>query len=169
MKLIKRDLMRLNNAISAIEGRKFSVVFSYFLAKNKIQLKDEISILDQLKMPSDEFKEYDGERAKLALKYADRNPDGSPKIDNQEFLITIKAGPFQEAIAKLKEDYEEVIQERNQQLKDFEEILEEDAEYDGATIAYKDIPDVIEPVVIEVLLLAGLIKEPPREKLKAVK
>ena len=159
MKLKKRDLMRLNNAISAIEGRKFSVRFSYFLAKNKIQLKDEISTLDQLRMPSGEFKEYDNERAKLALKYADRNNDGSPKIDNQEFLITIKAGPFQEAVSKLKEDFEEVIKERNEQLKDFEEILEEETTYDGATIDYKDIPDDIEPVVIEVLLSADLINE----------
>jgi len=159
MKLIKRDLLRLNNAISAIEGRKFSVRFSYLLAKNKIQLKDEISALNELKMASDDFKEYDSERAKLALKHADRNPDGSPKIDNQEFLITIKAGAFQEAIAKLKEDFEEAIIERNEQLKDFEEILNEETTYDGATIDYKDIPDDIEPVVIEVLLLAGLINE----------
>jgi outer membrane protein OmpA-like peptidoglycan-associated protein len=159
MKLKKRDLMRLNNAITAIEGRKFSVKFSYFLAKNKIQLKDEISMLDQLRMPSDEFKEYDSERAKLALKYADRNPDGSPKIDNQEFLITIQAGKFQEGVSKLKEKYNEVIEQHNQQLKEFEEILDEEAIYDGATVGYKDIPDDIEPVIIEVLLSAALINE----------
>ena len=159
MKLIKRDLMRLNNAISAIEGRKFTVRFSYFIAKNKIQLKEDIAIFEKLRAVNDEFKLYDTERAKLALEHADRNPNGSPKIDNQEFLITIKAGAFQEAMAKLKEEYAEVIEQRNEQLKDFEEILQEDIEYSGATIDYKDIPDDIEPVVVEVLLSAGLINE----------
>jgi hypothetical protein len=168
MKLKKRDLMRLNNAISAIEGRKFSVKFSYFLAKNKIQLKEDISILEQLRLPSDEFKQYDADRAKLALDHADRNSDGSPKIDNQQFVITIQAGEFQESVSKLKEKYNEVIEQRNEQLKDFEEILEEKTTYSGATIDYKDIPDDIEPVVIEVLILAGLIND-PREKLKSIK
>lgn len=161
--------MRLSNAISAIEGRKFSVRFSYFLAKNKIQLKDEIAALNELKMPSDDFKAYDTQRAKLALDHADRNPDGSPKIDNQEFLITIKAGLFQEAVAKLKEEYNEVLEQRQEQLRDFEEILKEDVEYNGATIDYKDIPDDIEPVVIEVLLSAGLINEKDYKSLKSVK
>lgn len=162
MKLIKRDLMRLNNAISAIEGRKFTVKFSYFLAKNKIQLKEDIVLLENLRGVNDEFKEYDAERAKLALKHADRNPDGSPKIDNQQFVITVQADQFQEAMAQLKEEYHEVIEQRNEQLSDFEEILKEDVEYSGATIDYKDIPDDIEPVVVEVLLSAGLINEEER-------
>ena len=159
MKLIKRDLMRLSNAIAAIEGRKFSVKFSYFLAKNKIQLKEEIELLEKIKEVSEEYKEYDNKRAKLALEHADRNPDDSPKIDNQEFLITILAGKFQEAVSKLKEDYEEVIEQRNQQMRDFEELLKETTTYSGAKIDIKDIPDDIEPVVIEVLLLAGLVNE----------
>ncbi len=77
MKIKKRDLLNLYNAISELEGRPFSVKFSYFIAKNKVAMRDEISALDIAKRATDEFKSYDGERAKLAQKFADKNEDGS--------------------------------------------------------------------------------------------
>jgi len=159
MKLKKRDLLRLNNAIAAIEGRSYSRKFGYFIAKTKLEIKDEVLIMQEFKAPSESFKAYDTKRSELARDHADRNSDGSPKIQNQEFLITVKMDQFQEALANLKEEYKEVIEEREQQIKEFEEILDEETKFDGTKIDLKDIPDDIEPVVIEVLLSAGLISE----------
>lgn len=157
MKLKKRDLMRLNNAISAIEGRPFNRKFSYFLAQHKIQLKDEILMLEKVRETPEEFKEYDTKRANLAKEYSDKNPNGTPKIENQEFVITIQQDAFQEALADLREECKEIIENRKQQLKDFDDILTKETEYNGAKIDLEDIPDNIEPVVIEVLLSAGLV------------
>lgn len=159
MKLIKRDLLRLNNAISAIEGKPFNRKFSYFLAQHKLQLKNEISMIEEVRKMSDEFKEYDDKRAQLAKEHSDKNPDGSPKIENQQFVITLKYDTFQEELANLREEHKKVIEDREEQLKDFDDILNKETEYDGAKIDLEDIPDNIEPVVIEVLLSAGLVDE----------
>jgi len=69
MKVKKRDLLRLHNAIHALEGKVFNVKFSYFIAKNKVAMRDEITALEEARKVSDEYKKYDTERATLAQQY----------------------------------------------------------------------------------------------------
>jgi len=47
MKLSRRDLLKLHNGMTMLEGRQFSVKFSYFIAKNKVKLADEIAALNE--------------------------------------------------------------------------------------------------------------------------
>lgn len=159
MKVTKRDLLRLYNAIMIMEGRQFSVKFSYFIAKNKVAMRDEITALDEARQVSDTFKTYDAERAKMAQEYADKNEDGSAKIQDNSFVITANLEEFQTALEALRKQYKEAIEEREQQLKDFEELLDEKVTFKGARIDFKDIPPTVEPTVLEVLILADLIIE----------
>ena len=165
----KRDLLRLNNAIVAIENRKFTATFSLFLATNKIKVKEVVEILQKLKEPSEEYKNYDGERVKLAKDHADKNADGTAKIDNQNFIIKDQVDAFKIALDKLREKYRDIIKDQEQQSKDFEEILDEEVKYDGRKIKVEDIPDDIEPAVIEVLLIANLIDNQEQPILRSIK
>jgi len=65
MKMTKRDLLRLHNGISMLEGRQFSVKFSYFIAKNKVAMRDEIGALEEARKVSEEFKMFDNERTRM--------------------------------------------------------------------------------------------------------
>ena len=83
-----RELLDLYGALKSMESRKYNVKFSYFLAKNKVVIKDEYKILEEAGKPSEKFTEYDTKRAQLAHKYADRNEnDGQPKVENNNFVI----------------------------------------------------------------------------------
>lgn len=113
MKLTRKDLLRLHNGISMMEGRQYSVKFSYFIAKNKVALRDEIVALEEARKASDGFKEYDGGRAKLAQEYSDKNEDGSAKIQDNSFVITARVDEFQSALAELRDKYAEPIKEMN--------------------------------------------------------
>jgi len=157
MKIKKRDLLRLYNAISLLEGRPFSVKFSYFIAKNKVAMRDEISALDVAKKVTDGFKSFDNERAKLAQKFADKNEDGSAKIQHNSFVITTNADLFQEELSILREEHADIITDREKQIEEFENLLDEDVDFKGLKLDFKDIPESIEPSMLEPLILADLI------------
>lgn len=155
----KKELLSLYEALAKVEGRQFTVKFSYFIAKNKVLLKDEFAALEEAKRPSIEYTAYDTKRAELAHQFADREDNGQPKIENNNFIIIEKVDEFKEALDKLKEENEETIEAHNQKLKDFEALLDEEVEFKGPKIDLKDVPQTVEPSILENLIIADLIVE----------
>jgi hypothetical protein len=155
----KRDLLKLNGALSSIEGRQFSVKFSYFIAKNKVAIKNEFDALEIARKPDPKYIEYDTKRAELAHKMADRDEKGQAMIVNNSFVIIEKVDEFKTELDKLKKEYSEAIQTQEKNLKDFEDLLNEEIEFRGPKIDLKDIPQTIEPSVLEVLITSNLIIE----------
>jgi len=158
----KRDLLKLNGALTSIEGRPFSVKFSYFIAKNKVMIKNEFNILEEIRKPSEKYMEYDRKRAELASELADRDDKGQPKIENNNFVIIENFDKFKEMLESMKKTYSKAIKEQEQKMKDFEALLNENIDYCGPKIDFKDIPETIEPSVLEVLITTDLIIEEPK-------
>jgi len=154
-----RDLLNLYNALKTIEGRQFTVKFSYFVAKNKIALKNDLEILDSVKKPTPEYIEYDTKRAKLAFEYSDKTDDGKPRIENNNFIITEKVDEFKTELDKLKEEYSKSIDEQEQKVKDFENLLDNEVQFTGIKIDMKDVPETIEPAILEILLETNMVIE----------
>lgn len=158
-----RDLLNLNNTLRSIEGRKATVKFSYFVAKNKILLKKEFDILESIKKPDPKFIEYDTKRAELAHKYSDKLENGQPRVENGNFIITKELEVFREELGKLKESYTDVIKDYEKQVKDFDELLDKEVEFTGIKIDLKDVPEEIEASVIEVLINSDLLIDPEQD------
>jgi len=159
----KRDLISLYNAFIKVEGKPFSVKFSYFVAKNKVLLKDEITALEEAGKPDPKFSEFDAERVKLASDVADRDENGRPKVQNNNFTITEKVDEFRKGLDALREKYSKTIIDQEKSVKEFEDILNEDFNYKGTKIDFKNIPDEIEPSFLEILIVADLIIEEQQE------
>lgn len=156
----KKDLLGLNNALTMLEGRPYSVKFSYFIAKNKVLIKNEIEPLEEARKASPEFMEYDSKRAELALALADKDEKGQPKIENNNFIIVENIKKFQEDLEKLKDSYTNAISETEKRAKEFNELLEEEVtNYNGPKITLSDIPNSIEPKILEVFITCDLIQE----------
>lgn len=155
----KRDLIKLQGALTTIEGRPFSVKFSYFVAKNKVMIKNEFAVLDGIRKPPAKYIEYDTKRAELAQKLADKEENGQPKIQNNNFIIVENVEEFKKQLDQLKATYSETIKEFEQKQKEFETLLDEEIVFAGPKIDLKDIPKEIEPSVLEVLLASDLIIE----------
>lgn len=155
----KRDLIKLNGALASIEGRPASIKFSYFVAKNKIAIKEEFTLLDELRKPSSEYIEYDTQRAQLAQKLADRDEKGQVRIENNNFIIVEKVDEFKTELDKLKKKYSKFIKEHEKKMKEFESLLDEEITFSGPKIDLKDIPQTIEPSLLETLISANLIIE----------
>jgi len=160
MNIKKRDLLKLHNAITLLENKQYSVKFSYFIAKNKVTMRNEITALEQTNKADEEFQEYENKRIRLARQHADKDDDGSPKVQDSNFVLTTNMELFQKEFGELKEKYKDVIIKREKQLTEFEQFLEGDVEFEGMKINFKDIPQQnIEPVMMECLILADLIIE----------
>ena len=60
---------------------------------------------------------------------------------------------------KLKEKFKDAISDREKQIESFKTLLSEEIEFEGYTTKLENLPDQIEPAVIEVLIKTGLIDE----------
>lgn len=155
-----RDILSLYRALTAMESRQSTVKFSYFVAKNKVMLKDDYNILEAAGKPSERFTEFDTKRAKLAQELADKDEKKQAKIENGNFVIIENVEKFKKDLDKLKKKYAAAIKEQEEKFKEFNSLLDEETEYKaGPKIALKHIPEQIEPAILEILIIADLIEE----------
>lgn len=144
MKFKKKELFDLYNALHAV-GNLSGPRFVYVVARNIIYLKDEVTALQKSLKSDDAFVEYEKERVELAKSFALKK-DGQPvtyKENGMErFTIEDQKG-FDVSFADLKIKYKEAIDNRVQQEKDFEAMLDEDVEIFLFELKKEDLPENI--------------------------
>jgi hypothetical protein len=160
MSKVKRiDLLNLWHALESVKGKKVNIKFSYFVAKNRLSLKNEREAINEAQEPSEVFKTYDQDRGTLAEKFADKDPNGKPIIQNNQYVITEKWNDFEKELEKLKKKYKKVIDERNEQLEKLKEFLNEEVEFEGHQIKLDNLPSDLEPNIVEIFLVTNLIMD----------
>ena len=155
----RRILLDLWKVLTKLEFLKHDVRFSYFIVKNKRAIKEEMQILNESQKPSNDFIEYDNIRVELAKKYSDKDEIGNPKVLNEQFVITENMYNFDMEMRKLKERFKDTITAREQQLKDYNDLLEEDIDFKLTKVKLECLPKQIEPLFLEVFIEAGVIDE----------
>ncbi len=104
------------------------------------------------------FKLYDQKRADLAQSMADRAGDtDQPLVDNGQYVIKENKVKFDKALEKLKVEFKVAVEERQSQISAFTELLDEEVEFKGHAIKLDNMPDDVEPAIIEGLLVTELI------------
>ncbi len=160
MKTSKSNILNLWQVIETLQGQKKNVIFSYFIAKNKIAIKGEVDALNEARKASDPFVEFERERVQIAQSMADKIPGtDKPMIEGNQYVIKENAGKFAEEMETLRNKFKDAIAEREIQMEAFNKILEDDVELDSYKIKFTDLPENIEPSIIEVLLNCDIIEE----------
>ncbi len=160
METKKGDMLNLWNVLEAVKNQKQSVKFSYFIAKNKLAIKSEIDALNKAREVSESFKLYDQKRASLASELADRMPGtDQPLTNNNQYIITEKKEEFDTKLEELKQLYKKELEYRIKQGDAFKQLLDENVKFEGVKISIEDIPESVEPAMLEVFLLNGLLSE----------
>ena len=158
MKIRARDGVVLWETIYELERTTFNVHFSQFLVKLKLELSEIVKpLLDARRVP-DSYLEYERQRVRLAQEHADTDESGKAIVQNGQYVITNRAGEFQKALQELKDQYEQAFVEREEQLKNLDEILEEDVLLEGAKIDISNVPD-IQPMLLEPFMKLNLITD----------
>lgn len=137
----KQDALNLFQGLNTLAGLK-GVKFSYAVAKNINILKGEVESLEKSITPSEEFSEYDKKRIELAKKYAELDESGELKSKDFKIIFTDEAG-FKKALAPLLEEYKDALAKRDEQMKEYAELLKEESDVQLHKLKIEDVPEDI--------------------------
>ena len=144
MKFKKKELFDLYNALHSV-GNLSGPRFVYVVARNIAYLKDEVNSLQKSLKSDDAFVEYEKERVELAKKYSLKK-DGQPvkytENGMERFTIEDQVA-FDKALSELKTKHQEAIDNRINQERVFETMLEEDTELFLFELKKEDLPEDI--------------------------
>jgi hypothetical protein len=147
--LKKKDLFRLREGLKAVGDYKGSK-FSYAVVKTLRKIEVEVADIQKTNVWSDEYKEFEKERMKIATQYAMKDKDGNPITFQEGTAIKFRVDDADQdecnaAIDELKEKYADAVKEQEEKDRDFEKLLEEPACTKLHTVPEDVVPKEITP------------------------
>lgn len=140
---IYANLKKLGN----LRGAKFA----YAVQKNISLLDPEIEALKKALEFSDDYKKYDEARIKLAESYAKKDAKGKPvlikttnergEVVREEYDLTEETkDEFEKKFEALKEEHKTVVEARDTQIKEQNDLLKTESTIVFHKIALADVP-----------------------------
>ena len=150
------NLERLKN----LKGAKFN----FCLLKNIDLLEKECKILQETVKPSEDFLAYDKARVTLCEEYCAKDENGgllkkeNPQNPGQfEYDIDTKSQEWTNAIDKLKQDNLSILTSRDEQIVQYNELLDAQSDIEFAKVKIDDVPN---DITLELMkLIKSFIKE----------
>lgn len=160
----RRDVVDLYNMLESFSTRDdLSRKFAYFVARNKRTLKDEVESIQSSIKPNPGMVEYDRKRIEILRKYAKKDDQGNPIINNNQFDIPNDVYlEFKEEMQKiLDEEYiKEALKIHKENEDSLNELLDEEIELVGIVKTYiEELPDKIKPEEVDVMLRCEVLIE----------
>jgi len=159
--MVKKDLLLLWNTLNNLkydESQKQYIKFKYMVARNKLKLKPEIEIIQELAKLSPEFTEFNEKRVEICKEFSRKDENGEAILINNNYDI-IDRKRFNETIETLKDKYKDIIQKEEEQSKEIEAMLDENIDIEISKVSLEEIPGDLEQGVIDVFAKVGIIIE----------
>lgn len=118
------DLYTLLDGIKEVSYFK-GVKFAYVIAKNKKMVEDELKMIEDSNKPNEKFIEFDQRRVSLCEQHSNKYDDGRPKILGDKYDIK-DMDAFNKDLESLKNEYALFIVEREQQVKEYAKLLDDE-------------------------------------------
>lgn len=157
-KMTRQEALALWEILKALGSRKFSIKFSYAIAKTAGKLEDEVKAISRAAQDiPDKVKNFEDARQELAKSYARRDESGNPMrtvSSNGNRVWDIDPGDieeFQSDLNALKEDMAEEWKAVEDRQKDLEDMLDEEIEVKFHRVQERFWPDEIEPAYLQAL------------------
>lgn len=140
-----KKIVELFNNLSALNLK--GVKFAYAVARNISILKPHVESLQKAQEPTEEYKKFDSERVELAQKHAKKDEAGEPVTevvspDVTRYVFDDMSG-FEKDFEKLKKTHAKAIEERETQVKEYNELLEKDVPVELHKVKLADVPNEI--------------------------
>jgi hypothetical protein len=140
------DVLNFKQGLNSVNSLK-GVKFAYAVSKNSKKVDVEIEAFKEVQKPHKEFEAYEKERLEMCVEKSEKDENGNPIIvdlgnGQQKYKIADEVW-FENFIKSLQEQYKESIQNREQQMKDVENLLQSNIEIDFHKVGVNDLPQDI--------------------------
>lgn len=125
--------------------------FSYLIYKNAEILGEEYKNIVNLiydESRDEKFQEFAKKNSDLIVKYADRDEQGNPIVENNNYKITEQIAEFKQESEALQKEYEEVLKSRQQKIQESMQFLEMTSEYSLIVMPIAKFPDKTAPAIV---------------------
>lgn len=154
IKLTRDELTKIVEVLNSLDGL-YSVKMKYAIKKNKDLLKSEVDAVNEaLNTNSKRFKEFEEKRMKKVEECVERLENGRFKFlpDGKNVIIRDdKQEYFKNAMLELQKEYKDGLEERDNELKDFNNFINEEVEIEVFKISNDIIPNDISQKAYETL------------------
>ena len=161
-KLKNYQVLDLTEAFSRISQLKFESTkkFSYAVVLNDETLKPRIKALLEVSKPSEKYAEYESKRNSIIQKYAKTDSDGTIILRENKWVV-FSDGMAETAsteVNTLNEEYSDVLAQRDNDIEQYNTILNEEVELSIVSVSLDDIPDIIGQDMFLMRLLIPMIE-----------
>lgn len=155
------QILDLMEAFTKIGKTKFTSNkrFSYALILNEETLLPKVKALMEISKPSDSYEEYETKRNEIVSKYAETDSDGNIILKDNRWVV-FKPDVKDDALNELKElddANSDILEERQKDINDYNDILNTDVELVIETLSLDDIPDELGEDIFLIKQLMGMI------------
>ena len=136
-----KDILRIANGLSAVADIR-GVKWNYAIARNLRTLEMVVLSLQDASKPPEAFAAYEKERIDLCIKHAVKDEEGNPQVSNFEYVLQDRAS-FDADLKALRDQRADVISAREQQIEEYNELLEESIDIDFFLLSPDNIPEEV--------------------------
>ena len=140
--------------LKALKGAKFT----YGILKNIEILEKEVKMIMETSKPTDDFLAYDKTRVALCEQFCAKDEKGemvkkeNPNNPGQfEYDIDVESQEWKDAIVKMKEENKDVLEARDEQIKQYNELLQSEFEVELYKVKLDDVPNDISMDLMKII------------------
>jgi hypothetical protein len=154
MSLTNTEALSLYQTIGKFQTKEdLPTKFSWALMRTKKRLKVLIDSMDEIRQPPARMQEYETKRIALCEAASEKEEDGKPKVENNNFVIETEAREqLNKDIAALRDgDFKEMFDEQEKKSKDIEDLMKEECDIELFKVAPEFLPETMSPADLEIL------------------
>lgn len=157
--LKRRDVLNLYVVIESFNNHdNYNKWFTYSLVVTEEKIRPDVRGIIEVSKPSDVYVEYEKIRQSIINEYAERDESNEMvTFDNMIKIGEKNIDICKEKLKELNEKHKSIIKKRDEDLKDYNELLEGEIEVTIEQVNFKYFPEHISKK--HLLALKPLIKE----------
>jgi hypothetical protein len=132
--------MNALDSVSELKGVKFAFTVLKNRKKLEAQLEEDKSIFETILTPSEGFKEYEQKRLSLCEVHSEKDEEGKALTEGDRYKI-IDLNVFNLELSELSEEYKASIDDRKNQIDEYNSLMEEDMVIEFQTLTFTDLPE----------------------------
>lgn len=139
----RKDFGLAVNALDGVSELK-GVKFAFTVLKNRKLLESQVEedkpIFEEILKPTEGFREYEEKRIALCENSSEKDEEGKAITEGDRYKI-IDLKKFNGDLESLTEEYQASVDDRKQQIEEYNSLMEEDMPLEFHTIVFDDLPE----------------------------